>query len=84
MDASAVQQHLAGWLLLSLASHILPRIWQTSGSNSKLERHRERIPEAVEFSLRRSLSKERPRRVEYLVEAKVAQCTRRNCGQRAG
>ncbi len=35
--------HLTGWLLLSMASHLLPRIWQTGASNSKLEQQRERI-----------------------------------------
>src|SRR2546425_8510692 len=31
------------WILLRAASGILPRIWQTGGGNSTLERHRERI-----------------------------------------
>lgn len=40
---SLVLVHLMGWLSFSLSSHILPRIWQRSGSDSALERQRERI-----------------------------------------
>jgi ABC-type transport system involved in multi-copper enzyme maturation permease subunit len=35
--------HLLGWLMLLLASRILPRIWQGRGANSKLDRQRERV-----------------------------------------
>ncbi|HUL51339.1 MAG TPA: ABC transporter permease subunit [Candidatus Nitrosotalea sp.] len=35
--------HLCGWLCLSMASHILPRIWQRRAADSRLVRHQERI-----------------------------------------
>ena len=35
--------HLSGWLMLLLASRILPRIWQGRAGNSKLDRQRERM-----------------------------------------
>ena len=35
--------HLESWLLLLLASRMLPRIWQARVANSKLDRQRERV-----------------------------------------
>src|SRR6185437_16882277 len=35
--------HLSAWLMLLLASRILPRIWQGRAANSKLDRQRERM-----------------------------------------
>ncbi len=35
--------HLLSWMLLLLASRILPRVWQTRDSNSRLEKHRARL-----------------------------------------
>jgi len=40
---SLLAVHLLGWVLLLLASRILPGIWQARVANSKLDRHRERI-----------------------------------------
>ena len=40
---SALLVHLLSWLMLLWASRILPRIWQSRVSNSKLDRHRERV-----------------------------------------
>jgi ABC-type Na+ efflux pump permease subunit len=39
--------HLLSWLMLLVASLILPRVWQARLSNSKLDRHRERVEQWV-------------------------------------
>jgi ABC-type Na+ efflux pump permease subunit len=40
---SALWVHLLGWSMLVLSSLILPRVWQARGSNSRLDRQRERV-----------------------------------------
>ena len=40
---SALLVHLMSWLMLSLSSLILPRIWQGGAANTKLDRQRERV-----------------------------------------
>ena len=40
---SLVMVQLLSWTLLLLASRILPRVWQTRDSNSRLERYRARL-----------------------------------------
>ena len=44
---SVLWVHLLSWLMLLLASLILPRVWQARLSNSKFNRHRERAEQWV-------------------------------------
>jgi ABC-type transport system involved in multi-copper enzyme maturation permease subunit len=40
---SVLMVHLLGWCMLLLASRILPRVWQSRVSNSRLDRQRQRV-----------------------------------------